>query len=63
MSVSMGWDTGTVMCQISGSHGGRYEDTAFWDTAPFRLVEVDRRFIALLMEAVRAVSQKAVMFN
>jgi hypothetical protein len=30
--------------EISGSHGGEYEDTVFWDVAPCHLVEVYRHF-------------------
>jgi hypothetical protein len=30
--------------EISGSHGGKYEDYSHWDTAPCSLVEADRRF-------------------
>jgi hypothetical protein len=33
--------------EISGSHGGEYEDRAFWDVAPCSLVGVDRRFIGV----------------
>jgi hypothetical protein len=41
--------------EISGSHGGEYEDV-FWDVAPCSLVDVYRRFsgtsiITLMMEA------------
>jgi hypothetical protein len=34
----------------------------FWDVAPCSHVEVDRRFIALMMEAVRT-SETSVNFN
>jgi hypothetical protein len=33
-----------MLCEISGSHGGEYEDDSFWDTAPCSFVETDRRF-------------------
>jgi hypothetical protein len=33
-----------------------------WDTAPYSLVEADRRFIALMMEAVHP-SETSVYFN
>jgi hypothetical protein len=33
-----------LLDEISGSHGGEYEDV-FWDVAPCSLVEVYRRFI------------------
>jgi hypothetical protein len=36
--------------------------SVFWDVAPCSHVEVDRRFIALMMEAVRT-SETSVNFN
>jgi hypothetical protein len=34
-----------IICKISRSHGGEYEDdTTFWDIAQCHLVQADRRF-------------------
>jgi hypothetical protein len=55
--------------EISGSHGGEYEDDKFWDIMPCSLVEVDRRFgdakvsiISAVIEAVRT-SETSVYFH
>jgi hypothetical protein len=40
-------------CEVSGSHGGEYEVRVFWDILLCSQVDVDRRFNALMMEAVR----------
>jgi hypothetical protein len=47
--------------QISGYYGGEYETAVFWDVAPCSLVEVYRRFRALMIEAVR-ISETSVNF-
>jgi hypothetical protein len=33
-----------LICEISGSHSGQYEDESLWDIAPCGLVGVDRYF-------------------
>jgi hypothetical protein len=48
--------------EISGSHGGEFEDDRLLGTAPCSLVEVDRLFIALMMQTVR-ISETSVCFN
>jgi hypothetical protein len=42
----------SVFGEISGSFGGENEDV-FRDVPPCSTVEIDRRFVSLMMEAVR----------
>jgi hypothetical protein len=44
--------TGRSVGEISGSFGGENEDV-FRDVPPCSTVEIDRRFVGLMMEAVR----------
>jgi hypothetical protein len=44
------------VCEISGSHGCVYEDTAFWDITACRLVEVDPLNMVLTLILYRIVN-------
>jgi hypothetical protein len=56
-----------TVCEISSSHGGKYEDyRAFWDIAPCSIVVVDQFFrgvYCLHHQGNRSISQKTLIFR